>query len=224
MKENIREFFQTKKELLVFIALLLVTFVTVIAIAEVALFNDRDDIVVNPSPEDPDLDGDEDITPPTVTYKFNLPVSSSYVLVRTFYDMENPANNKDAIIETNGGFIESNGLSFAKEDNSTFDVLAIYPGTVLSVEEDDSMGTTITIDHGNDLISTYSALSSTTLNKGDTVDTNAIIGKSGTSVYDVKAGNHVHVQVISTIDGKKNFINLNDIVGKTLDDIASSVK
>lgn len=232
MNEKLKEFFQTKKELLVFLALLVVTFGTVIAIAEVTVFQDE---VIEPNEDlnndeqddttNDDLNNDEQdedvVTPePEVIYEFMLPTLGNQVVIRTFFDYATPNADKNDIIETNGGFMLSKGISYANEDNSSFDVVSIYSGTVLSVEEDEVMGTTITIDHGNDLVSVYYSLANSYVSEGDVVTSQEKIGVAGASAFDLNAGVHVHLEVIS----ENEYVNFIDIVGKTMDDVVSSIK
>ncbi len=229
MNEKLKEFFQTKKELLVFLALLVVTFVTVIAIAEVTVF--QDDVVDAPSDDttnddldddttNDDLDDEDDDTTvePEVIYEFMLPTLGNQIVIRTFFDSESPT--QDSIIETNGGYLQSNGVSYASEDNSSFEVVSVYPGTVLSVEEDEVLGTTITIDHGNDLFSVYSSLANSYVNEGDVVTSQQKLAEASASAFDINAGVHVHVQIIS----ESNYINFLSVVGKTMDDVVASIK
>ena len=60
-----------------------------------------------------------------------------------------------AIID-NGTTIEtSSGISFAKSDNSSFDVLSIYEGEVVDVTTDEVLGCSVTIKHANNVKSIY---------------------------------------------------------------------
>lgn len=228
MKEKLIEFFQNKKEIIVFIGLLSVTFVAVILIANATLISEEDDVVVNPNVDDEDDDNDvvlpDEDKEPVITYDFILPVTGDKVVVRDFYNIQTPGENDDAIVETNGVYSQSKGTSYANADNTTFDVLTIYPGTVTSVVLDDVLGATITIDHGENLYSVYSSLSETNVVEGDQVIANQVIAKAGTTTFDIKAGVHVLVEVISIEDNKKTYIDIEEIVGKTLDEIASSIK
>ena len=57
------------------------------------------------------------------------------------------------------------------------EVLAIASGTVSAVYEDGLMGTTVVVDHGNGLVTTYSNLAGQpTVESGDTVETGTILG------------------------------------------------
>lgn len=74
-------------------------------------------------------------------------------------------------------------------------VRAASDGTVESVTQDDLYGTTVTIDHGNGLKSTYSNLADKpTVKQGDSVNAGNVIGSVGTTALcEVGQGSHVHI-------------------------------
>lgn len=219
MNEKLKEFFRSKKEVFVFLGLLVATFVAVIAIAEATVFPDEDDVVDAPTEDqDEDLDTDDEIEPETI-YKFVLPTLGNQIIVREFFDLESTTNS-NSIIVNGDQFTTSKGIGYANEDNSAFDVVCIFPGEVIDIDVNEVMGTTITIDHGNDLISTYYSLSNTTVELGDKLNSQDIIGTAGASNFDIQAGVHVHVE----IELGTEYINLTSIIGKTFDEVVSTSK
>ena len=74
-------------------------------------------------------------------------------------------------------------------------VRAASDGTVESVTQDDLYGTTVTIDHGNGLKSTYSNLADKpTVKQGDSVSSGDVIGSVGaTALCEVGQSSHVHI-------------------------------
>lgn len=76
-------------------------------------------------------------------------------------------------------------------------VLAVYDGTVLSVETTFLQGTTITIDHGDGLHSVYnSLLDGDSVSVGQTVKQGDVIGQvSSTNRQEYKDGAHLHFEV-----------------------------
>ena len=203
-KTKFKRFFIDKKELLVFIAVVVVVFATVITIATLAL-NDTpvvgDDPVVNPGdddddptqkPEDPDDNNPVDLP----KAKFAVPVKGEYEMVRIFFDLSlSDEELVSAIISTGSYMIESKGVSYAKSDNSVFDVCSIYDGKVTSVEEDELDGVCVTIRHADGVESIYSSLSDVSVKVNDTIKLGQTIGKASTSLTDVEAGVHVHLEV-----------------------------
>ena len=74
-------------------------------------------------------------------------------------------------------------------------VRAASDGKVESITQDDLYGTTVTIDHGNGLKSTYSNLAEKpTVKQGDSVSAGDVIGSVGaTALCEVGQGSHVHI-------------------------------
>ena len=224
MKDKIKRFFIDKKELLVFIAVVVVVFATVITIATLAL-NDTpvvgDDPVVNPGdddddptqkPEDPDDNNPVDLP----KAKFAVPVKGEYEMVRIFFDLSlSDEELVSAIISTGSYMIESKGVSYAKSDNSVFDVCSIYDGKVTSVEEDELDGVCVTIRHADGVESIYSSLSDVSVKVNDTIKLGQTIGKASTSLTDVEAGVHVHLEV------KVNdaYVNPTTVFGKEVSEV-----
>lgn len=80
-------------------------------------------------------------------------------------------------------------------------VLATAAGTVTAVDQHDLMGTTVVIDHGQGMVSTYANLQATpTVEVGDKVYTGSIIGAVGaTAIAESAASSHLHFEL--TRDG-----------------------
>jgi len=74
------------------------------------------------------------------------------------------------------------------------EVLVATDGVVCSVEADDLMGTTVTIDHGDGLLSTYANLAEVpTVAEGDRVRSGAVIGSVGnTAIAESRKASHLH--------------------------------
>lgn len=226
MKDKIKRFFIDKKELLVFIAVVIVVFATVITIATLALSDvpaNSDDPIVEPGGNDDGdkpTNGDEDEKPiAPVVKKFALPVTGEYEVVRIFFDVNLSDEELVSAVISNGSYmVESKGMSYAKADNSSFDVSAVYDGTVVSVVEDELEGTTITIEHSDSVVSIYSSLTDAKVKEGDLVVCGDVIATASTSFNDVEAGVHVHLQI--KVDDV--FVNPADIFGKNLMEVSSS--
>ena len=77
------------------------------------------------------------------------------------------------------------------------DVLAAYNGTIKDISTNLLTGTTITIDHGNNLLTVYGSLdSNTNVKVGDTVVKGDVIGKaSNTASGEVVNEGEVHFEV-----------------------------
>ena len=225
MNNNFKNFLKEKKDLLIFLGVLIITFISVITIASIA-GNDKDknvgggggNIVVPPG------DDEEPTTPePQPEPKFQLPIKDKYVISREFFDLTaDPSVLANAIISNGKTYVESRGISFKREDNKVFDVYNVFPGEVISVSgnAESLEGFTISIKHDNDLTSTYSSLSSVNVSVGDILKDTTKIGVSGTTVKDLDAGIHVHLTLVH----KTDYINPKNAIDKEISELASVVK
>ena len=81
-------------------------------------------------------------------------LSDDVRIAKFFYDYNDSTDNQEkAIIFYENTYMQNSGVDYASEN--VFDVISILDGTVISVENNDIMGTTIEIRHNNDLISVY---------------------------------------------------------------------
>ena len=220
MKDKIKRFLIDKKELLMFIAVVLVVFATVITIATLAL---KETPVEQPTIGDeqtpPVIDPTDEPNEPVVTIKtFALPINGEHEVVRTFFDANLPDEQLASAIISNGSYmIESKGMSYSKPDNSVFDVTAIYEGVVTEVVDDELYGVSVTIKHSDEVVSIYSSLSDVTVHVNDTISQGEVIGKASTSVEDIDAGVHVHLEIL--VNG--NYVNPSMVYGKELTDLTN---
>ena len=119
MNNNFKNFLKEKKDLLIFIGVLIVTFISVISIASFATKPDEEaaggggGVIVTPP-----KDGNTPIEPqPAPT--FNLPIRESYVVTREFFDLDGDASVlANAVMNKGTMFVESKVISFSKENNS----------------------------------------------------------------------------------------------------------
>ena len=223
MNNNFKNFLKEKKDLLIFMGVLIITFISVISIASLAVKPDDEEAGGGGGNITPPPVGEPTPIEPQPSPTFLLPIKESYVVTREFFDLESDASVLANAVMSNGTtFRESRGISFSREDNSVFDVYNVYPGEVISVSGNNESleGYTITIKHENDVTSVYSSLSSVNVNVGDTLDSNVKIGISGTNVNDLEAKIHVHLQMLQ--NGR--YLNPKDAIGKETSELASAVK
>lgn len=223
MNNNFKNFLKEKKDLLIFLGVLILTFVSVITIATIAVDNDDKEagggnVIIPPD------DGDNEPQPePQPEPKFQLPIRDKYVISREFFDLTSDLSILTNAVMTNGNtYVESRGISFKREDNKVFDVYNVFPGEVIGVSGNNESldGFTVTIKHDNDLISTYSALSNVNVSVGDLLEESVKIGVSGTTVKDIDAGIHVHLTLLQNDE----YINPKNAIGKEISELASVVK
>ncbi len=112
--------------------------------------------------------------------------------------------------ETTRDWRVHNGIDIAAETGTK--VTAAADGTVYTVYEDDSMGTTVVIRHQDGYVTKYSSLDKkVSVSAGDTVKLGQPIGTVGnTALLETAMGNHLHFSVTHK-DAPMNpldFINL----------------
>lgn len=92
-------------------------------------------------------------------------------------------------------YMVHSGIDIASETGTP--VQACAGGTVTKIEEDDGMGVTIEINHGNGLISVYSNLAADGLIElGEVVTQGTVIGKVGQSaMFEFKNPDHLHFEM-----------------------------
>ena len=97
--------------------------------------------------------------------------------------------------ETMGDWRTHSGIDIAAAPGTT--VLAAADGTVSKLYADDLMGTTVVIDHGNGMVSTYANLQTVpTVAEGDVVHTGAVIGAVGsTAIAESGRPSHLHFEL-----------------------------
>ena len=90
-------------------------------------------------------------------------------------------------------------------------------GTVIEVEDTELFGKSVTIQHDNNLISTYQGLTDVKVSKDNKVFQGQTIATSGTSVINQSLGNHVHFEMY--LNG--TVLNPNLAIGKTLKELTT---
>lgn len=120
-------------------------------------------------------------------------------ILKDYYDYQaDEATQERSIIVYENTYLQSSGVSYGgKED---FDVTAVLEGKVISVEEDETLGTTVQIEHDNNIISVYQSLKDVTVKVDDRVSQGDIIAKAGTNNLNKDLGTHLYFELI--IDGK----------------------
>ena len=141
-------------------------------------------------------------------------INDDIEISRYYYKQSSDADIKEkSIVYYEGTYMPNTGVDYTSEN--TFEVLAIYDGTVVDVVDDELLGKTVKIKHNKNIISVYQGLSIVDVNKGDMVFINQKIGESGTSKINEDLGNHLHLEIYK--DGKT--IDPEEYYDKNLSDI-----
>ena len=101
---------------------------------------------------------------------------------------------------TMGDWRTHGGMDISAQEGQQ--VLCVRDGRVQSVEQDDLMGTTVAVDHGEGLVSVYANLSpETEIEVGQEVDTGAVLGAVGnTAIAEGAQPSHLHLEM--TLNGE----------------------
>lgn len=135
-------------------------------------------------------------------------------IAKTFYDYEGEAiQQENSIIFFEDTYMQNSGVDYTC--SSVFDVISILDGTVISIEENDILGTTIEVRHSNDLISVYQGLSDVIVKKDDLIIQGQIIAKSGVSNINKDLGNHLHFELYY----KGKIVNPEEYYNKSIDEL-----
>ena len=226
MNNNFKNFLKEKKDLLIFVGVLIVTFISVLGIARIASKEEKEieagGNIINPTPTPTPVETTP-IEPQPNMPKIQLPLKQNHIIKREYFDLTGDISLLEDAVKTNGTtFIESKGISYGVDGNKVFDVYNICGGEVISVSGDaeNLEGYTVAIKHDDHVVSVYSSLSKVTVKVGDILEDNVIIGVSGTTIIDIDAGIHVHLEVL--YDGK--YVNPKDTIGKEVSELVSMVK
>lgn len=115
-------------------------------------------------------------------------------LAKSFYDYKADSESQEnSIILFEDTYMQNSGVDYSLEE--VFDVISILDGSVISVKEDNLLGTTVEVRHSNDLISVYQSLSEVIVKEGDELIQGQIIAKSGISNINKDLGNHLHFEL-----------------------------
>lgn len=98
---------------------------------------------------------------------------------------------------TLGDWRAHNGTDFAAEPGEN--VLALTDGTVQEVSADGLYGTCVTVQHGDDLVTTYRGLDEAQVTAGQTVAAGAALGTCAKEIdAEAALGTHVHVEAVQS--------------------------
>ena len=195
LKQRVKNFFKRNSYAIVVassaLVLAIALAVTATMSAKLAKKESGEPVVNNNPPSqkvEAEVPKDEDSQPSNTTpIVFTYPVKD-YTLGKTYSDTTLVYN------ETLKEYTTHLGVDFIVADGA--EVNACYAGTIESISYDSLTGTTIVIDHGNGLKSSYMSLSQdVAVAEGQTVNTGEVIGKASNSASGEQSlGAHVHFE------------------------------
>ena len=121
-------------------------------------------------------------------------LDSSVSIGKTFYDYAGTSEEQEnSIIFYEDTYMQNSGVDYVSAN--VFDVVSVLNGTVISVHENNLLGTIVEIRHSNNLISVYQGLSDVIVEENMAVVQGQILAKSGTSNINKELGNHLHFEL-----------------------------
>lgn len=141
-------------------------------------------------------------------------ISDKVTIAKSYYDYKAEADSqKNSIIYYENIYMQNSGVDYKLEE--IFDVVSVLDGKVISVEDNDMMGTTVQIKHDNNLISVYQSLSNVKVKVDDTVIQGQVIAQSGESNINKDLGNHLHFELYHN----GNIVNPEEYYNKSIEEL-----
>ncbi len=129
---------------------------------------------------------------------FAMPVSDteSVMIQMPFYEYDGKKEEQEAaLVYYNNSYQPNTGIDIAAKDGKTFDVTAALSGTVTEVKEDSLLGNVITIEHDKGIVTQYQSVKDISVEVGDEVEQGQALAMAGQSLYNQKAGTHLHFEI-----------------------------
>lgn len=113
---------------------------------------------------------------------------------KNYYDYkEEEKSQEDAIIYYKNTYMQNTGVDYTNDKD--FEINAIGDGKVISITTDDITGTTIKIEHNNNIVSVYQSVKNPQVKEKDEVKKGQIIATSGTNNINSDLGTHLHFEL-----------------------------
>ena len=210
MKNWIKKIGQNKFQFFFFIGMVSVLVIAIIISA--SLENPTEE----PTQEEPPITitppADEPVdTIPEETLKLPFDDKLDYTVVRKFYDKNSSKEEQlKALIKYGNSYRTSSGTSFAKKDNTSFEVIASLSGKVIEIKDSPLYGSYVVLEHNDKIKTYYYGLSEVCVQVGSVVKQGDKLGVSGMTQIDKEAGNHIYFLVKK----EDKYVNPETLVGK----------
>lgn len=113
---------------------------------------------------------------------------------KNYYDYkEEEKSQEDAIIYYKNTYMQNTGVDYTNDKD--FEINAIGDGKVISITTDDITGTTIKIEHNNNIVSVYQSVKNPQIKEKNEVKKGQIIATSGTNNINSDLGTHLHFEL-----------------------------
>lgn len=153
---------------------------------------------------------------PEEVIKLPFDDTMEFVVVRKFYEKDGTKEEQQlSLIKYQNSYRTSVGTSYAKKDNTAFDVLSVLSGKVVEVKESPLYENYVVVEHNDGFKTYYYGLSEVTVTVGSTVNQSDKIGVSGNTEIDAETGNHVYVKMVKSGE----HYNPEKLIGKKVSEI-----
>ncbi|MEH7074325.1 M23 family metallopeptidase [Neobacillus drentensis] len=129
---------------------------------------------------------------------FKMPVekADAAVVKTKFYDFNGKTEDQEAaLVFYNNTYQPNTGIDVTMKDDESFDVVASLSGTVTRVEEDAVLGNVIEVEHDKGIVTQYQSVKDIKVAVGQEVKQGQVLAKAGQSLFNEKAGTHVHFEI-----------------------------
>jgi stage II sporulation protein Q len=129
---------------------------------------------------------------------FKMPVENAdAAVVKTkFYDFNGKAEDQEAaLVFYNNTYQPNTGIDVTIKDDEAFNVVAALSGTVTRVEEDAVLGNVIELEHDKGIVTQYQSVKDIKIKVGQEVKQGQVLATAGQSLFNEKAGTHVHFEI-----------------------------
>ncbi len=170
-----------------------------VGIASIATRGGNEDIIDNNQQVVLPEDSNNNDTPVVVVEDEKL--AKPFVVdatIKTYYfdATDDSKTQENALIYYNGMYTPSKGVDYAY-NNTMFDVVASFSGTIIEKKVDALYGATVYVkSNDNDLVAVYSSLSDIRVNVGDQIKQGDVIAKAGNNTINSNLGNHLNFSLL----------------------------
>jgi stage II sporulation protein Q len=129
---------------------------------------------------------------------FKMPVENAdAAVVKTkFYDFNGKAEDQEAaLVFYNNTYQPNTGIDVTMKGDESFNVVAALSGTVTRVEEDAVLGNVIELEHDKGIVTQYQSVKDIKIKVGEEVKQGQVLATAGQSLFNEKAGTHVHFEI-----------------------------
>ncbi|MFL6517403.1 MAG: peptidoglycan DD-metalloendopeptidase family protein, partial [Bacillus sp. (in: firmicutes)] len=118
------------------------------------------------------------------------------VVKTKFYDFNVKTEDQEAaLVFYNNTYQPNTGIDVTMKDDESFNVVAALSGTVTRVDEDAVLGNVIEVEHDKGIVTQYQSVKDIKIKVGDEVKQGQVLATAGQSLFNEKAGTHVHFEI-----------------------------